>query len=619
MSARSNRFVWGSALGASALLASLFVGLPAGAVTGPEATTNDLAFTARLDIGGGHRACSATLVDPQWLVASAGCFTDDPNSMQVSAGKPKWKTMATIGRTDLTAAGGQVREVVELVPRSDRDLVMARLATPATGITPVAVSTSAPTAGEELKIAGFGRTKAQWAPNKLHTASFTVESVAETTLLTNGKSITDTACAGDAGGPVVRQANGKTELVALSSQSWQAGCLGTDESETRTAALDTRLDDLNAWIQQVRSLPQQAQVTAGDFDGDGKADVAALYDNGKDSQGRSAASLWVFRSDGTALRAPRVVWNSDSSWNWSSSKLTSGDYNGDGKTDIGVLYNYGQTADGINRTKLWIFTSSGDGDFTEPKIVWDSGSTSWNWDSSKLTSGDYNGDGKTDIGVLYNYGQTGDGRNRSGLWAFNSTGNGFQTPVKVWDSGTNSWNWNASKVASGDFNGDGKMDIAVLYNYGQAADGRNQTGLWFAGGADGLGSPKKVWDSDTSWNWNSSTLTTGDYNGDGKTDIGVLYNYGQDAQGRNQTGLWTMAGTATGVAGPKRVWESATSWNWNSSQPVSGDFNGDGKTDLAVFYDYGRTADARARHGLWTFISTGDTMTAPRLDWDSAL
>ncbi|WP_329404365.1 VCBS repeat-containing protein [Streptomyces melanogenes] len=190
---------------------------------------------------------------------------------------------------------------------------------------------------------------------------------------------------------------------------------------------------------------------------------------------------------------------------------------------------------------------------------------------------------------------------------------------EVWDSGSDSWNWDASKVASGDFNGDGKMDVAVLYNYGQVAKDRNSTGLWFNGGASGLSAPKKVWNSDTSWNWNASTLTSGDYNGDGKTDIGVLYDYGKAADGRNQTGLWTMSGTATGVNQPKKVWDSTTSWYWPSSQPVSGDFDGDGKADIAVLYDYGKTADGRTRHGMWTFTSTGDTMNAPRLDWDSAL
>ncbi|MFC4326505.1 FG-GAP-like repeat-containing protein [Streptomyces andamanensis] len=606
-----------SALLATTVVSALLTATNAHAVTGDVADST-FAYTARLDIGGGQRACSGALVDPQWIVTSARCFADDPATLQVAAGKPKWKTMATVGRTDLTTTSGQVREVVELIPRSDRDLVMARLATPTTGIAPIPLALSAPTPGDELKVAGFGRTKIEWAPNKLHTAAFTVDSFADTTLATSGKTASDTACAGDAGGPVVRQKDGKSELVALTSLSWQGGCLGTDDTEKRTDALDTRLDDLNAWVQQVRSLPQQAQVTAGDFDGDGKSDVAALYDYGKDSQGHALASLWIFNSNGTSLRSPRVVWDNTTSWNWSSSTLTSGDYNGDGKTDIGVLYNYGQTTDGKNQTKLWVFTSTGTG-FQAPKIVWDSGSTSWNWNSSKLTSGDYNGDGKTDIGVLYNYGQTTDGRNHTGLWAFNSTSDGFQAPSKVWDSGSDSWNWNASKVASGDFNGDGKMDVAVLYNYGQAADGRNQTGLWFAGGADGLSSPKKVWNSDTSWNWNASTLTTGDYNGDRKTDIGVLYNYGQTTDGHNHTGLWTMDGTATGVAAPKRVWDSTTSWNWNSSQPISGDFNGDGKSDLAIFYDYGKNADGRTHHGLWTLTSTGNTMNNPHLDWDSTL
>jgi hypothetical protein len=609
---------WAVGVAAAIAAPALLTAAPADAVVGAEVTDNAYAFTARIDIGDGERACSGALVDPSWVVTAGSCFVDDPASGAVpAAGKPAKTAKVIVGRPDLTTTAGIATEITELVPYQGRDLVMARLAQPATGITPVTLSTTPPVAGETLEAVGFGRTRTEWSPLRQHTGAFTTDTVEDTGLSITGQN-GDAICPGDAGGPLLREKNGTIDLVAVHSRSWQGGCWGVDAGETRTGAVDTRVDDLNAWIQQVRGLPQQAQVTAGDFNGDGKADVAALYDDGKDATGRGLVSLWVFDSDGTALRAPRVMWNSDTSWTWSNTKLTSGDYNGDGKADIGVLYNYGQNADGVNRTKLWIFTSTGDG-FRAPTILWDSGSTSWNWNSSKLTSGDYNGDGKADIGVLYNYGRTTDGRNHTGLWVFTSVGNGFQAPAKVWDSGTGSWNWNASQLTSGDFNGDGKTDVAVLYDYGQAADGRNQTGLWFVGGADGLGSPKKVWTSDTSWNWNSSKLTSGDYDGDGKADIGVLYNYGQDSAGRNHTGLWTMAGTDTGVAPAKKVWDSTTSWNWNASQPVSGDFNGDGKSDLAVFYDYGHTADGRTRHGLWNFTSTGDGVTGPHLDWDSAL
>jgi hypothetical protein len=456
-------------------------------------------------------------------------------------------------------------------------------------------------------------------PDKLHTSAFQVGSVDAASL---GLDATGDAvlCKGDAGAPAVRGTGATAELVAVNVASWQGGCLGTDESETRTGAVDARLDDLNAWIQQVRSRPQKADAVAGDFNGDGKSDVAALYDYGKGPEGRNAVGLWVFDSDGHQLLPPQVAWESSGSWTWSAVKLTSGDFNGDGRTDIAALYNYGESADGVNQTKLWVFTSTGDG-FSDPKVVWDSqsaGGGSWTWASSKLTSGDFNGDGKADVGVLYDYGQSA-GVNHTGLWSFTSTGSAFQQPVKVWDSGTGSWDWDAGKVTSGDFDGDGRTDVAVLYDYGQATDGRSQTGLWLFRGAAGLTMPKKVWTSDISWDWDRSTPTAGDYDGDGKADLAVLYNDGVASDGRNQTGLWTLPGTATGVGAEKKIWQSTGSWSWSLSQPVSGDFGADGKADLEVLYDYGKTADGRYRTGLWSFASTGATMTAPHLDWDSAL
>ncbi|MEU6055817.1 FG-GAP-like repeat-containing protein [Streptomyces xanthochromogenes] len=613
MLGKSSRTAWTPTLLATAVGAGLLTAAPASALTGSDA---GYAFTAKLNIGDAA-ACTGTLVDPQWVLTAASCFAVDGKA--ATAGKPAVKTTITVGRTDLSQTGGSVREGVELVPRTDRDVVMVKLAQPVVGVKTARIASSAPASGEELVAAGFGRTKTEWVPDKLHSGVFPVASVDTRTVGLNG-SDKAAICQGDAGGPALRGSGDRAELVGVVSRSWQGGCLGTDASETRTGAVAARTDDLNPWIQQVRALPKTAKFTSGDYNGDGKDDVAALYNYGE-VEGRGRVALWVFTSDGKTLTAPRTWWDSqDGAWNWNAVQLTSGDYNGDGKDDVGILYNYGQTGDGRNQTGLWTFTSTGSG-FKEPAKVWDSGSGSWNWDRSKLTSGDYNGDGKADIGVLYNYGQTGDGRNQTGLFSFAGTGSGFKEPAKVWDSGSGSWNWDRSKVTSADFNGDGKLDVAVLYNDGQDSNGRNHTGLWFAGGATGLGTPKKVWDSgNDSWNWNASKLTAGDYNGDGKADIGILYNYGQTGDGRNQTGLWTMNGTTDGVSAPQKVWDSGSgSWNWDWSDVVSGDFDGDGKKDLAAWYTYGPGPDGRDRSRLFTFTSTGTGMAAPVVQWDSSL
>ncbi|MFJ9523304.1 S1 family peptidase [Kitasatospora sp. NPDC101801] len=291
----------------TALAAGLLAAPPAGALEGSAASTGTSAFTAKIDIGNGKRSCTGALVDPNWVITASSCFSDDPaQAATLRAGAPVLKTTAIIGRADLSTTAGQVTEITSLVPRADRDLVMARLATPVTDIAPLAVASAAPTAGEGLRVSGYGRTKTEWVPNQLHTASFNLAGVQATTLATAGATAGATVCKGDTGGPVVRETNGRTELVAVTSTSWQKGCIGS--TETRDGTQSARTDDLAEWIEFVRSstmppaypgvlrwfLSDSAQsntstratfdygntpmvALAGDWDGDGRA-TAGAYD-----------------------------------------------------------------------------------------------------------------------------------------------------------------------------------------------------------------------------------------------------------------------------------------------------------------------------------------------------
>ncbi|SOB88398.1 trypsin-like serine protease [Streptomyces sp. 1331.2] len=205
---------------AGALTAALATGAlatfatsPAGAV-GDAAADGSYASTARLVIGDNLRGCTGALVDQYWVLTAASCFADDPAQPQaLAAGAPKWKTTATVGSTSA--------QVVELAPRQDRDLVMARLAAPVSGVTPLTIATTAPTAGQTLRVAGFGRTKDEWVPNKLHTGAFSLDTVSAA-----GIGITGTGgaavCKGDTGAPAIREADGKAELVAVASRPGRA-------------------------------------------------------------------------------------------------------------------------------------------------------------------------------------------------------------------------------------------------------------------------------------------------------------------------------------------------------------------------------------------------------------
>ncbi|MFW6691456.1 trypsin-like serine protease [Streptomyces sp. MAR4 CNX-425] len=257
---------------------------PAQAVVGTPDTS--YAFTAQLTVGHYERGCSGVLVDAEWLLTAASCFVDDPAAgLAVPPGKPALRTVATVGRTDPATRSGQTRTVVELVPRDDRDAVLARLSRPVTGITPVAIGATPPAAGEELRVAGYGRTADTWAPEKPHAGTFDVDSVNGSDVGLSGRDGA-AVCRGDTGGPALRATGTGVELVALSSRSFQVGCYGTETPDgTPNTAVGTRVDDLRTWVDATLDEPR-----GNDFNCDGTEDVA-VADPLATVAGRAGAGL----------------------------------------------------------------------------------------------------------------------------------------------------------------------------------------------------------------------------------------------------------------------------------------------------------------------------------------
>ncbi|MXM68178.1 trypsin-like serine protease [Streptomyces sp. HUCO-GS316] len=322
-------------LAALTLGAALLTAGPAAAVTGSSVADTTYAYAAQITVGDHDRGCSGVLVDREWLLTAASCFADDPAaSLTVPAGKPALKTTAVVGRSDLSGTAGAVRKIVELVPRTDRDAVLARLNRPVTNVAPIALTTAAPTPGETLTLAGYGRTASEWAPLSLHTGPFTVDTAATTTASVTG---TDgvAACMGDTGGPLVRVSDGTAQLAALGSRSYQGGCYGIDAAETRTGGIVTRVDDLASWV---NSTTGAVRVT--DFNCDGVEDTAV-----------SDPKAAVGGNDGAGV--VRVVYgggkgtaeiNQDLDWvpggaeagDWFGESIATVDHNEDGCTDLVV-------------------------------------------------------------------------------------------------------------------------------------------------------------------------------------------------------------------------------------------------------------------------------------------
>ncbi|WP_437009509.1 trypsin-like serine protease [Streptomyces sp. enrichment culture] len=489
--------------------------VPVNAAVGPTVTNDAYAFTSKLDIGEGDskRACSGVLVDSQWVLTAASCFTGGLSELK--PGKPTAKTVATVGRADLAAAGGHVAEIVELVPRAGRDLVMARLATPAAGIIPAAVATTPAAAGDALTAAGYGRTKSTWIPNRLHTASFRADEVTDTAVGITGQTSGDAICKGDTGGPLLRPKDSGFEIVGINARSWQGGCLG--ETETRTGAVSTRVDDVAPWIQQVRLAPMVQQVTEvitlADFNGDARQDLAAVLKDG---------SLHTFygRTDG-GLQYGRELWH-DKGWR-QVTKIVGGDFNGDGKADIAAISPLGA---------LLLYPGTGhDGKLGTARAMWKDNT----WDNA-LPMARYKVDGTGRDGIIV---QAADGS----LLGYPSQADGALTGGRttLWPDKT----WNKRLIASGDLNGDTYDDVIAV-----ASDGKLH--LYPGNAQHTLGAARLLW-HDTSWS-GMGTVLAGDVSGDHKGDL----------LGRNATNgnLYWYAGDGTGAVSPGRLmWPTVTSAN----------------------------------------------------------
>jgi hypothetical protein len=282
----------------------------------------------------------------------------------------------------------------------------------------------------------------------------------------------------------------------------------------------------NQLLAQVKALAGPAKTASHDFNGDNDSDI--LW---RDTAGTVA--LWLMKAD--QIESPGWIGAVPST----SSILGQRDFNGDGKADL--LWSNNTNSD----ISIWLMNG------TQVSATSDLGIVGNGW--SIVGTGDFNGDGFGDI--LW--------RNANGdtaIWLM--TGTATQVSVlSATDLGLIPTSWSVAQT--GDFNGDGKSDILW-----RNANGDTSIWLMTASGTQmQVLSASDLGVIPTSW----AVAGTGDFNADGKSDI-LWHNDNGD------TSIWLMTATGTQV----RVLSTAdlgfvpTSWN----VALTGDFNGDGKSDI---------------------------------------
>jgi hypothetical protein len=142
--------------------------------------------------------------------------------------------------------------------------------------------------------------------------------------------------------------------------------------------------------------PTMARTAAGDFNGDGKADIAGIDANN---------NLKLYTGDGTGHLTDSGTYMLGTTGLWNGFKaITAGDFNGDGKTDIAGI-------DANNNLKLYV--NDGTGHLSGGNDML--GSTGLWAGFRSLTASDFNGDGKQDIAGI-------DANNNMKLYTGNGAG-----------------------------------------------------------------------------------------------------------------------------------------------------------------------------------------------------
>jgi FG-GAP-like repeat len=304
---------------------------------------------------------------------------------------------------------------------------------------------------------------------------------------------------------------------------------------------------------------------------DGGATYAVSFDDGTPVTAADVNNDFPFKLDGTIAGAPAAP------------RSRTNDYDGDNRTDFVVA----RAANATSQATWWTSTAAGSSSATPFGLgVGFSG-------GDIATPSDFDGDGKADIAVWRS--NTGD-PTKSYFYILQSSNSTVlsQQFGKTGDDPT----------IVGDYDGDGKADMAVFRSTVGSGDPCGSSAVWYYKPS---AAPATTF-AYSCWGSAGDKPYPGDFDGDRKYDFSVVRNSG-----------------GNGVIYQNRTTAGSRVVNFGlfSDLYVTGDFDADGRTDLCAVrttaggYEWNFTDSGNGQTFRFIFGNTGDYITPGDYDGDN--